>query len=99
MVSIVKVKTSDTATFDGTYDAMEFAAFVALWLPSTVLRLSSAELAEILSRLWDYIFEQLHLDSTELLPCFRLCQSPWSGRGAFVRLWVRPRTTRSNGAG
>lgn len=99
MVSIVKVKTSDTATFDGTYDAMEFAAFVALWLPSTVLGLSSAELAEILSRLWDYIFEQLHLDSTELLPCFRLCQSPWSGRGAFVRLWARPRTTRSNGAG
>jgi hypothetical protein len=49
-------------------DAMELAAFVALWLPSAVFRLSSAELAEILSRLWDYIFEQLHLDSTELLP-------------------------------
>jgi hypothetical protein len=64
-IAVYKIAALDHKTFD---DAMELAAFVALWLPSAVFRLSSAELAEILSRLWDYIFEQLHLDSTELLP-------------------------------
>jgi hypothetical protein len=48
---------------------MEFAAFVALRLPTTILRLASAELSEVLSSLWDHILVQLHLDPAQLLSC------------------------------
>jgi hypothetical protein len=49
------------------YDAMEFAALVALRLASIVLRLASAELSKILCSLWHDVLEQLHLDSPQLL--------------------------------
>jgi hypothetical protein len=63
------VKVEYKKGYDITYNAMELAALVALWLPPAVLRLASAELAEVFSRLGHYIFEQLHLDPPQLLPC------------------------------
>jgi hypothetical protein len=57
---------------------MELAAFVALRLSSVVLGLTRAELAKVLCCLGDDIFEQLHLDPPQLLPCC-LCQSPTGG--------------------
>ena len=47
---------------------MEFAAFVTLRLPSTVLALAGTELAEVFGSLGDDIFEQLHLNPSKLLP-------------------------------
>jgi hypothetical protein len=41
----------------GSYHAMEFTSFVALWLASTTLRLAGAELTKILSRFGNDIFE------------------------------------------
>jgi hypothetical protein len=72
---------------------MELAALVALWLPPAVLRLASAELAEVFSSLGHYIFEQLHLDPPQLLPC-PLMSVMMVGCGAFAQVWVRPRKTR-----
>jgi len=46
---------------------MELGAFVALWLASTVSRLTSAELTKVLGSLGDNILEQLHLDPAKLL--------------------------------
>jgi hypothetical protein len=47
---------------------MEFAALVALRLAPIVLRLTGAELSEILSSLGHHILVQLHLDPPQLLP-------------------------------
>jgi hypothetical protein len=80
------------------YDAMELAALVALGLPPAILGLARAELAEILSSLWDYISEQLHLDPPQLLPC-SLMSVTMVGLRAFARLWVRPRETRRRWSG
>jgi hypothetical protein len=63
---------------------MELAALVALRLPPTVLRLASAELAKVLSSLWHYILEQLHLDPPQLLPCSLMSVTMLGSRG--VRL-------------
>lgn len=46
---------------------MKLAALVALGLSAIVLGFASAELAKILGSLWNDIFEQLHLDSAQLL--------------------------------
>ena len=46
---------------------MEFAALVTLGLSATVLGLAGAELAKVFGRLWDYVFEQFHLDPAQLL--------------------------------
>ena len=53
---------------------MKLAAFVALRLPSAILALASAELAEVLCGLWYYVLEELNLDPAQLLP-WCLCQS------------------------
>ena len=50
-----------------TYDAMEFAALVALRLAPMVLCLAGAELTEVLGRLGDDVLEQFHLDPPQLL--------------------------------
>lgn len=46
---------------------MKLATFIALWLAAIVLRLSGAELAEVFSCLWHYIFVQFHLNPSQLL--------------------------------
>jgi hypothetical protein len=48
-----------------TYDAVELAALVALRAPEVVLRLTGAELAEVLGGLGDDISEELELDPSE----------------------------------
>jgi hypothetical protein len=62
------------------YDAMEFAALVALRLAPIVLRLASAELSKVLCSLGHNVPEQLHLDPPQLLPC--LLMSVTHGRDA-----------------
>jgi hypothetical protein len=52
-----------------TYNSMKFAAFVALWLTTAVLGLSSTELTKVLSCLGHNILEQFHLNPPQLLPC------------------------------
>ena len=47
---------------------MELASFVALRLTAIILSFSSAELAEVFSRLWHDVLVQFHLNPTQLLP-------------------------------
>lgn len=54
-----------------THDSVKFATFVALRSTQVVLRLSGAELAEVLGGLGDYIGEELELDSAEWLSWLR----------------------------
>ena len=49
--------------------AVEPAALVALRAAQVVLGLAGAELTEVLSCTWHYIFEQFHLDAAERLAC------------------------------
>ena len=46
-------------------DAMEFAAFVALWAAEMSFRFSCAELAEVLCCAGDDVCEELHFDAAE----------------------------------
>ena len=52
-----------------TYNAMKFAAFVALRPSLGIFVLACAILAKILCRLWSDVGKELHLDSTQWLPC------------------------------
>ncbi len=51
----------------GAYHSMEFASFVALRPSLWILAFASAELTEILSRLWRFVGIELHLDPAEWL--------------------------------
>jgi hypothetical protein len=48
-----------------THDPMKFGALVAMWLTARIFGFSSAELAEILSRLRGYVVEELEGDAAE----------------------------------
>jgi hypothetical protein len=64
---------------------VELAALVALGLSAVVLGLAGAELAEVLGSLWDYIFEEFHLDPAQLLAWWGV--SAIGGRGAETGRW------------
>lgn len=75
---------------------MELAALVALGLAAVVFGLAGAELAEVLGRLGNYIFEQFHLDPAQLLPWLLMSVTGvGSGvRGGHVHVHARPHSAK-----
>lgn len=49
------------------HHSMKFASFVALGPSLWILALASAELTEVLSRLWCFVGKEFHLDTAEWL--------------------------------
>jgi hypothetical protein len=54
---------------------MEFAPFISLWPTQRVLRLSSAELAEVFCGLWDGVGEEHELYAAQWFSCLDLSTS------------------------
>ena len=50
-----------------TYYSMEFAAFVPLRPPLSILGFSGTVLTEVLCGLWCYVCKELHLDTSKRL--------------------------------
>ncbi len=65
-VAVQEVAALHHEVFD---DAVEFAAFVALWSALGVLALAGAELPEVFGGFGDGVGEELHLDSAEGFAC------------------------------